>query len=125
MAAQFGDEGETSAMTFQSSDNLPPCARCGGPVLISGAVPVNDAEPVQLQLCPACDADTPAAGAFIAWFRSGAGKVTDPQQVKDNARQAALLFDAWQEEAMTARGYHQVPNDPPAPYTGPQPSGRG
>jgi hypothetical protein len=116
---------------FKSSGSLPPCERCDGPVLISSESPVEGTfgQPVKLQLCPACDAGKPAAGRLIRWLESGAGRVTDEAAVKASAREAGVLFAAWQKEVMAEHGYRWVPNtEPPsgpAPYRGPRPRGRG
>ncbi|MEU0990669.1 DUF6300 family protein [Streptomyces sp. NPDC005953] len=101
---------------------MPPCARCGGEPIVSLAGPVGGfGLPVPVQLCPACDADKPAARALLAFFTSGAGFDTS------RGEEAARLMGAWQGEAMAACGFHGVPapNTDSPPHTGPQLHGHG
>ncbi|MFD8227468.1 DUF6300 family protein, partial [Streptomyces massasporeus] len=42
-----------------------PCSRCGGDLLLQWTGPWGSG--VWMELCPACYAERPAAGAFIRW----------------------------------------------------------
>ncbi|MFC9681362.1 DUF6300 family protein [Streptomyces sp. NPDC056948] len=46
---------------------LEPCSRCGGDLVLQWNGPWGSG--VWMELCPACDADRPAARAFIPWHR--------------------------------------------------------
>ncbi|WP_302851210.1 DUF6300 family protein [Streptomyces lunaelactis] len=110
--------------SFQLSDELPTCSRCGGELLVNAHMPHTDAagQPIRLELCATCDTAKPAAGVLLRWLKSGAGR--------DAARAAegAPLFLEWQKEAMAVHGWAFVPN-PTAEglpqHTGPTPQGRG
>ncbi|MFJ9590400.1 DUF6300 family protein [Streptomyces acidicola] len=45
----------------------------------------EDGRPIHLELCEACDADKPAAGALIRFFTEGRGQ--DVSRAEEGARQ--------------------------------------
>ncbi|PAZ16513.1 hypothetical protein CLM62_08120 [Streptomyces sp. SA15] len=98
-----------------------PCFRCGGDLLLEWNGPWGTG--VWMELCPACDADRPAAGAFIAWHR-------DPDRDPDrDPKVLPRLFEDWEAEIMHAHGWTraeqpQAPACPPAP-PGLTPRGQG
>ncbi|MGP4090200.1 DUF6300 family protein [Streptomyces sp. KR55] len=92
---------------FQLSSDHPPCGRClADDVIVTGNMPVTGAfgQPIVIQLCPHCDADAPAGGALVRFFREGGGK-EDPPRTEEAAR---LMF-AWMREAMAVHGYGWMP----------------
>ncbi|MER7050113.1 DUF6300 family protein [Streptomyces jumonjinensis] len=105
-------------------NELPPCSRCGGEIIIGADGPV-DGVPVRLELCPVCDTDAPAGGRLIAFLDAGGGR--DASRVEEATR----LMWAWQREAMAAHGFHWVPGAGAAgavtapSHTGPRPRGHG
>ncbi|WP_276313682.1 DUF6300 family protein [Streptomyces populi] len=94
--------------SFETSDQLPPCSRCGGELLVSCIAPRNDTagRPIHLQLCSACDGEKPAAGALLFWFASGGGH--DTERGEEGAR--CLL--AWTREAMAEHGWYWQGDSP-------------
>lgn len=84
-----------------TSDRLPQCSRCRGDLLTSIVMPQNDehGRPIHLELCPACDADRPAAGALIRYFEDGRGRDAT------RAKEGALLVMEWTKEGMAAHGW--------------------
>ncbi|MFH0246425.1 DUF6300 family protein [Streptomyces sp. HK10] len=107
------------------SDNLSPCSRRGGALLSAASMPRKDSfgQPIRLELCPACDADKPAAGVLLRWLTSGGGK--DPARAAEGAR----LGMEWMKEGMAAHGWGWVPKGLPTEYlprhTGPRTLGSG
>ncbi|MGN9796206.1 DUF6300 family protein [Streptomyces sp. OZ13] len=108
---------------IELSDQLPSCSRCGGEVLSSVVMPQTDAagRPIHLQLCPACDADKPAASALLAWLADGGGH--DPSRTQEGA----MLLMEWTKEGMAEHGWHwaESPTGTPPPagadgHTGPE-----
>ncbi|MEU9378454.1 DUF6300 family protein [Streptomyces sp. NPDC048255] len=65
-------------------------------------MPQDDAEerPIHLELCAACAADQPAAGALLRCFLNGGGR--DVSRAGEGAR---LLME-WTREGMTAHGWY-------------------
>ncbi|WP_236242726.1 DUF6300 family protein [Streptomyces sp. CC228A] len=115
-------------VSVQRSDDLPPCSRCNGSLILAATMPVLDAfgKPITLELCRACDAsDATAAGALVRFFKSGGGQDTTRTQ-----ECADLVLD-FQKEAMAAHGYVLVdkPKGTTAavfpPHTGAAPKGVG
>ncbi|MFD3851901.1 DUF6300 family protein [Streptomyces microflavus] len=84
-----------------TSDRLPQCSRCRGDLLTSIVMPQNDkhGRPIHLELCAACDADRPAAGALIRYFADGRGRDAT------RAKEGALLVLEWTKEGMAAHGW--------------------
>ncbi|MFI7019965.1 DUF6300 family protein [Streptomyces sp. NPDC050164] len=96
---------------------LRPCSRCGGDLLLQWNGPWGTG--VWMELCPACDADLPAASAFIRWHR-------DPDR---GPKALPKLFEGWETETMRAHGWsraaqREAPACPPAPL-GLTPRGQG
>ncbi|MFD5871124.1 DUF6300 family protein [Streptomyces sp. NPDC060322] len=63
-----------------------------------------------VELCDVCDADLPAAAAFIRWHHD---PDRDPQSLP-------YLFCSWESEIMHAHGWArparpEIPDAPPAP----------
>jgi hypothetical protein len=75
----------------------PPCSRCSGDLLLHWHGPLTTGE--WMELCPACDADRPAARAFIRWYR-------DPDRTSDKLPR---LFADWETETMQAKGWVRIP----------------
>ncbi|MFC6849933.1 DUF6300 family protein [Streptomyces caelestis] len=73
-----------------------PCSRCGGDLLLQRNGPWGTG--VWMKLCPACDADRPAAGAFIRWHRN---PDRDPKALPK-------LFEEWETETMYAHGWSRA-----------------
>lgn len=94
----------------ERSDRLPQCSHCRGDLIISTVMPQDDQQgrPIHLELCEACDADKPAAGALIRYFDSDGAKDTSRSQ------EGAQLLLAWTREAMAAYGWfwEQTPPSP-------------
>ncbi|MFH9065655.1 DUF6300 family protein [Streptomyces coeruleorubidus] len=75
---------------------LRPCSRCGGDLLLQWTGPWGTG--VWMELCPACDADRPAAGAFIRWHRN---PDRDPKALPK-------LFEDCETETMHAHGWSRA-----------------
>lgn len=58
----------------------------------------ENGRPIHLELCAACDADKPAAGALIRFFADGGHDAGRP-------RECARLLLEWTKEAMAAHGW--------------------
>jgi hypothetical protein len=84
------------------SDKLPQCSRCRGNLITSAVMPKDDADgrPIHLELCPACDADKPAAGALLRFLAEGGGR--DETRGEEGAR---LLME-WTKESMADHGWY-------------------
>jgi SAM-dependent methyltransferase len=98
---------------------LRPCSRCGGDLLLQWNGPWGTG--VWMELCPACDAERPAARALIRWHR-------DPGR---DPKALPKLFEDWETETMHAHGWSRaeeqeghVPVHPPIP-PGLTPRGQG
>ncbi|MEU0111492.1 DUF6300 family protein [Streptomyces sp. NPDC006251] len=89
---------------------LRPCSRCGGELLLQWNGPWGTG--VWMELCPACDADRPAARAFIRWHR-------DPDR---DPKALPQLFEDWEAETMHAHGWARA-EQPEAPACPPAPPG--
>ncbi|MGX1887386.1 DUF6300 family protein [Streptomyces sp. NPDC055287] len=74
-----------------------PCSRCLGDLLLHWHGPLITGE--WMELCPACDADRPAARAFIRWYLA-------PQRTAEKLPQ---LFEDWETETMQAKGWVRIP----------------
>jgi hypothetical protein len=72
------------------------CSRCGGDLTLSWKGPGMTG--VLMELCPACDADRPAAAAFIWWH-------LDPDRDPDALPR---LFEDWENETMHDLGFERV-----------------
>ncbi|WP_326762757.1 DUF6300 family protein [Streptomyces phaeochromogenes] len=111
-AARSTDKGEE-----EEKPARPSCSRCGGDVLLDWHGPWGTG--VWMELCPACDADRPAARAFIRWHR-------DPDR---DPKVLQRLFEDWETETMHAQGWSRAaePEAPPAPPVHPRlvPRGQG
>lgn len=83
------------------SDRLPQCSRCHGDLITSAVMPKNDehGRPIHLELCAACDADAPAAGALMRFFADGGGRDTS------RSEEGARLLMEWTKEGMAAHGW--------------------
>ncbi|MEV6397397.1 DUF6300 family protein [Streptomyces sp. NPDC051907] len=83
------------------AERLPSCSRCGGRLITSAVMPQEDDEgfPIHLELCSACDAGKPAAGALLAWFATGGGH--DMSRVQEGAE----LLVEWTKEGMGEHGW--------------------
>lgn len=85
-------------MEVEAVTETPPCARCGGPSLLSVRVPRDitraDGGVVRgtaiVVLCPACDVDHPQAGALITFF------AVHGEATVELLDQAADLLAAWE-----------------------------
>ncbi|MEU6680966.1 DUF6300 family protein [Streptomyces sp. NPDC046925] len=112
-------DDELARTSDADGDDQParPCSRCGTDLLLHWHGPLMTG--VWMELCPACDAHKPAAGAFIRWHR-------DPQR---SAARLPRLFEDWEDETMHTHGWARAPRTAPPP--GPQarpgltPRGRG
>ncbi|WP_143659728.1 DUF6300 family protein [Streptomyces pharetrae] len=96
---------------------LRPCSRCGDDLLLRWNGPLGTG--VWMELCPACDAERPAASALIRWHR-------DPDR---DPKALPKLFEDWETETMHAQGWARAEQPeaaacPPAP-PGLTPRGRG
>jgi len=96
-------------MSVIRTNSLQPCTRCEGKLLLAATTPPRLGS-LLLELCPACDAEKLAAGAFIRWVLAGEGKKEmTPERVAEMAR----LHEAWLHEVMGEHGWFQM--DAPAP----------
>ncbi|MFI2241234.1 DUF6300 family protein [Streptomyces chrestomyceticus] len=77
------------------------CSRCCGDLITSVVMPQDDehGRPIHLELCAACDADTPAAGALIRFFGAGGGHHAGRGQ------ESARLLMEWTKEGVAAHGW--------------------
>ncbi|MFI9446391.1 MULTISPECIES: DUF6300 family protein [Streptomyces] len=100
---------------LETSGLLPQCSRCGGDLIVSVVAPKNDTDgrPIQLQLCSACDAEKPAAGALLFWFASGGGHDTE------RSEEGARLLMEWTGEAMAEYGWYWPGTDVDAATSAP------
>ncbi|MEW2426345.1 DUF6300 family protein [Streptomyces nigra] len=82
-----------------------PCSRCGTELLLHWHGPLMTG--VWMELCTACDADRPAARAFIQWHHN---PDRDPKALP-------ALFEGWESETMHAHGWVRAPQSeaPPSP----------
>ncbi|TVZ90405.1 DUF6300 family protein [Streptomyces sp. BK340] len=90
----------------QRAPSLPPCTRCdANRVIISGQMLDLNAfgQQIVIQLCGICDADAPAGGPLVSFLREGGGSA--PERM----REFEELAQAWQIEAMAARGLMRMP----------------
>lgn len=79
---------------------MPPCSRCGEPVLMSARMPIGDG--VSLELCRGCDREDPVAARVLELLR-------DPSETRSQEELAATT-EAWMQAAMRARGWVQIPH---------------
>ena len=96
---------------LEISDNLPPCSRCQGKLMMSAVAPQEDrhGRPIHLELCPACDTGhvgRPAAGLLLQFFTDGYGH--DPDRVGE----AAHLLMEWTKECMAVHGWYLADTPP-------------
>lgn len=100
--------------TVERTEQLPPCTRCDGPLIMSAVAPQTDqhGQPIRLELCPSCDTgntDRPAAGLLVQFFADGGGR--DEHRVQE----AAHLMMEWTKECLAAHGWYleDAPPDQP------------
>lgn len=99
---------------LEFSENLPPCSRCAGELMMSAVAPQTDkhGKPIHLELCPSCDTgntDRPAAGLLIQFFAEGGGQ--DDSRVQE----AAHLLMEWTKECMAVHGWYLADTPPDQP----------
>lgn len=85
--------------------DLPPCSRCGGDLVVTtaGMSQTDQAgQPITLGLCESCDAGKPAAAALLAFFAEGGG-----HDASRSAEGASLLME-WMKEGMAGHGWSWV-----------------
>jgi hypothetical protein len=83
-------------------EDLPPCTRCGIPVLFITRVPVGSGRDVDLELCGSCDRNDPAGGRLLQVLEAPAAAGPLPEMVK--------VTVAWIRAAMAAKGWAQIPH---------------
>ncbi|MFD6751192.1 DUF6300 family protein [Streptomyces anthocyanicus] len=90
--------------------DLPPCSRCGGDLVVTVArmKPNASEQPIELELCESCDADKPAAAALLAFFTEGGG-----HDASRSAEGASLLME-WTKEGMAEHGWSWVERPSPS-----------
>lgn len=93
------------------SNSRTPCTRCGGELLITVKTPKQMGN-LLLELCPACDGDKPAAGAFIRWLQAGEGA---KEMTQERVAEMGRLNEAWLVEAMREHGWGYVKTPAPSP----------
>lgn len=96
---------------LEVSEQLPPCSRCRGQLMMSAVAPQTDkhGQPIHLELCPSCDTgniDRPAAGLLIQWFTDGLGH--DESRIKEGSH----LVMEWTKECMAVHGWHLAETPP-------------
>jgi hypothetical protein len=101
-------------VALKFSEQLLPCSRCRGALLMSAVAPQKDelGRPIHLELCPRCDTgniDRPAAGMLIQFFTDGGGH--DDSRV----REAAHLVMEWTKECMAVHGWYLADTPPDRP----------
>ncbi|GGS96954.1 DUF6300 family protein [Streptomyces violaceus] len=100
--------------TLEFSEELPPCSRCHGKLMMSAVAPQTDkhGRPIHLELCPSCDTgdiDRPAAGLLIQFFADGGGRD------ETRASEAAHLLLEWTKECMAIHGWYLADAPPDQP----------
>ena len=104
------------------------CTRCGHQLLAGGGDPLVDLQgrPFIAELCETCDAERPAAAAFIRCIRAGAGAPRGPWDpgLEAEARrmraewnrawaaELARLSRAWIAETITEHSYPRTLRPP-------------
>lgn len=99
--------------TAERSEQLPPCSRCRGELMMSAVAPQTDrhGRPIHLELCYSCDTgnvDRPAAGLFLQFFADGGGHDLSRTQ------EATHLLKEWIEECLAAHGWYLDRDTPTA-----------